>query len=208
MKRTRNVYHYHIRKAKRSMDMVSKNKMLNACLNGNGNLFDQIKKMRKCPPTYPNSIDGIKDNIPDHFASVYKKLYNSGKDEVALNKIDEIVEKSIKTDLDEVRKVTSNLLKDASKKLKPNKSDPLIDITTDCLINAPSILFDNLAIVLQSYLIHGHVTRILLLSTLIPIIKDKIGDASVSENYRSIAISSFILKLFDWVIIILCNDSL
>ena len=53
-----------------------------------------------------------------------------------------------------------------------------------------------------------YVIRILLLSTLIPIIKDKLGDASVSGNYRSIAISSFILKLFDWVTIILCNDSL
>ena len=55
---------------------------------------------------------------------------------------------------------------------------------------------------------HGHISNFLLISTLLPIIKDKLGDTSVSKNYRSIAISSVILKLFDWVIILLYGDNL
>ena len=35
-----------------------------------------------------------------------------------------------------------------------------------------------------------------------PIVKDKLGDVSSTKNYRSIAISSLILKLIDWVIIL------
>ena len=46
----------------------------------------------------------------------------------------------------------------------------------------------------------------LLLATLVPILKDKLGDICESNNYRSIAISSFILKVFDWVIILLYGD--
>ena len=55
---------------------------------------------------------------------------------------------------------------------------------------------------------HAHVSNILLLATLIPIPKDRLGDLSSSNNYRSIAISSLILKIFDWIIILLFEESL
>ena len=42
---------------------------------------------------------------------------------------------------------------------------------------------------------------------LIPIPKDKLGDLSSSNNYKSIAISSLILKIFDWIIILLFEES-
>ena len=46
MKRTRNIYHYQIRKCRRSVETVKKNKLLNACVNGNGEIFDELKKLR------------------------------------------------------------------------------------------------------------------------------------------------------------------
>ena len=42
-----------------------------------------------------------------------------------------------------------------------------------------------------------------MVSTLIPLLKDKLGDICASNNYRAIALSSLILKIFDWVIILL-----
>ena len=39
------------------------------------------------------------------------------------------------------------------------------------------------------------------MATLVPIVKDKLGDICSSKNYRSIAISSLVLKLIDWIII-------
>ena len=36
---------------------------------------------------------------------------------------------------------------------------------------------------------------------MIPIIKDKLGDRTSSDNYRSIAISSLVMKIFDLVIL-------
>ena len=44
-------------------------------------------------------------------------------------------------------------------------------------------------------------SEVLLLATLVPIVKDKLADLCSSKNYRSIAISSLILKLIDWLII-------
>ena len=43
---------------------------------------------------------------------------------------------------------------------------------------------------------------------MIPLIKDKLGDISSSNNYRSIALSSLILKIFDWTILLLNGDNL
>ena len=70
------------------------------------------------------------------------------------------------------------------------------------------MLYDRLSVAFQSFLVHGHFSSFLLLATLIPIIKDKLGSISTSKNYRSIAISSLILKLFDWILLLLFGDKL
>ena len=79
--------------------------------------------------------------------------------------------------------------------------------SSDCFKNAPDILFNRLCCLIQGFLIHGHVTLVLLLATLVPIIKDKLGSLNVSKNYRSIAISSLLLKLIDWIFLTLFGSS-
>jgi hypothetical protein len=58
------------------------------------------------------------------------------------------------------------------------------------------------------FLVHGHVSGSLMVSTLIPLVKDRLGDISSSSNYRSIALSSIILKIFDWIILTLYGENL
>ena len=65
-----------------------------------------------------------------------------------------------------------------------------------------------LSIIIKCFLVHGHVTYFLLLATLVPIIKDKLGSLNSSKNYRTIAISSLVLKLLDWIILILFGSKL
>ena len=79
MKRTRNLYHYTIRKCKKSVELIKKKKILDACINGKGNIFDEFRKIRNVKRDLPQTIDGS-NNIPDEFANVYKKLYNSTED--------------------------------------------------------------------------------------------------------------------------------
>jgi hypothetical protein len=74
--------------------------------------------------------------------------------------------------------------------------------------NSPDILFEKLAAGIRCYLIHGHVTLFLLLATLLPVIKDKLGRADISKNYRSLALSSLVLKIIDWIILLLFGTSL
>ena len=72
-------------------------------------------------------------------------------------------------DIHDVEKVTPDVIKEASKHLKDEKSDPIHLFTSNCIKNAPDILFDLLSVVIQSFLIHSHVTIYLLLATLVPI---------------------------------------
>ena len=109
--------------------------------------------------------------------------------------------------LEDVLKVTPAIVKEAAKKLKCGKSDPVFSFSSDCIKNAPDILFVELSKLLQGFLVHGHVTLILLLATLVPIIKNKLGSINVSKNYRSIAISSLLLKIIDWIFLILFGSA-
>ena len=48
----------------------------------------------------------------------------------------------------------------------------------------------------------------LLVATIVPLIKNKLGNTEPSDNYRSLALSSVILKIYDWVVITLFGDRL
>ena len=81
MKRTRNVYHYILRKCLKGEENVKRSKLLSACLGEGGDLFEEIKKLRKTKRTLATSIDDEKENIAEHFGNIYSNLYNSADDE-------------------------------------------------------------------------------------------------------------------------------
>ena len=100
------------------------------------------------------------------------------------------------------------MVKEAAKNLSDDKTDPVFSFSSDCIKNGTDMLFELLTLAIQNFLIHGHITMFLLMATLIPLIKDKLASINSSKNYRSIALSSLILKLIDWIILILFGDSL
>ncbi|MDP7404169.1 MAG: hypothetical protein QF782_01885, partial [Porticoccaceae bacterium] len=85
MKRTRNIYHLQIRKCKKAANTLKKNALLDACINGKGDIFTEIRKIRSSPMAVANSIDGVTENIPTHFASIYSKLFNSVDEKPSLD---------------------------------------------------------------------------------------------------------------------------
>jgi hypothetical protein len=110
--------------------------------------------------------------------------------------------------INDVSRVTPSIIEEAIKKLNICKRDPSFGFTSDCFKAAPPILTEYISNLIKTFLIHGHVSSVLLLATLLPLIKDKLGDHGSSKNYRSIAISSLFLKSFDWVVLLLFGISL
>ena len=136
MKRTRNLFHYKYRKCKNAEERIRKNKLLSACMGEGGDLFKEIKALRKSSPTVATSIDGVSDNIPEYFGQIYSKLYNSADDKEKLIAVQARAEAEVNsTHVDHVKKITPDLLKKAVSKLKPGKSDPIYSFSSDCFIN-------------------------------------------------------------------------
>ena len=61
MKKSRNVYHYAIRKCKRATENIKKEKLLNSCFTGKNNIFDELRRMRQVKKNPPTCIDGNPD---------------------------------------------------------------------------------------------------------------------------------------------------
>ena len=183
-----------MRKCKKAENFIRKTKLLDACLNGNGDIFREIKKLRRSRQLVASSIDGNFVNVEEHFKEQYEKLYNSvedTKDMVLLkNEINYLIDDS---ENHELSKLTPKIVKEAASKLKSGKSDPSVNFSTDCFKNAPDVLFSHLSFILKTFLTHGHITNFLLLATLVPIIKNRLGCINNSKNYRSMAISSLVL---------------
>ena len=68
---------------------------MDACLNGEGDLFQEVKKMRKTIPVHADKIDGASENIPNHFQDIYRDLYNSVEDGPDVVKISQEVNENI-----------------------------------------------------------------------------------------------------------------
>ena len=209
MKNTRNIYHYQFRKCRNAEEKIKKDRLLNACLGEGGDLFKEIKALRKSNAAVATSIDGVSANIPEHFGAIYSQLYNTADDSENLKIVHARAEAEVnRSHLEHVAKITPELLKKAANKLKPGKSDPIYSFSSDCFRNGPDSLYEHLAQVLKCCTVHSHVSLVLLLSTLIPLVKDKLASINTSKNYRSVAISSILLKLLDWVVIFLDGESL
>ena len=179
-------------------------KIIENCVENDTDLFAEIKKQRKNDNEEDVTIDGAAgSNIPNEFGEIYKELFNREDDDVNIEQLSDQIEGSINESASsELDKINSEKVREAMEKIKPNKSDPIFDFSSDFLKNAPDILYEHLSLILKSFLIHGHVTEKLLLATLVHIVKEKLSDLCSSTNYCSIAISSLILKLLDWVIIL------
>ena len=97
---------------------MKKLKLIDACLNGNADLFKEIKKMRKHNTLVATSVDGVEGNISDHFKGIYNDLYNSVDDKAEMENLCAEVNEGIKfTELYEVNKVTPNVIKNAAASL-------------------------------------------------------------------------------------------
>ena len=119
MKNARNVYHYQLRKCKKHENMIKRNKLLDACINGNGDIFSELKKERKTKQIAASSIDGKVDNVEEHFKQTYEVLYNGVDDKDDLLELKTELNNSIfSSNIRDVLKITPELGKQAAGKQK------------------------------------------------------------------------------------------
>ena len=162
----------------------------------------------------PHNVSKIDDKtepaeIANHFQDIYKDLYNSVPSEEKVEGILHNINQNIDDeDINIVDSVDKSIIKEAIDKLKNGKSDVDKDFGSDALINGCDVISEPLSFLIKTFLIHGSIPLFLLVCSLVPIVKDKLGNLNSSDNHRAIAISSLLLKILDWVIITLHGDKI
>ena len=107
--------------------------------------------MRNSATTVANSIDGKCENIPNHFAGIYKNLYNSANDDNDLLDVQHALNKNIHSiNVEDALKITPTVIADAVMHLKEEESDPIFEFSSDCVKNAPLIFYKHLATFLKT----------------------------------------------------------
>ena len=193
-------------------DRIKNDKFVTSVLGGGINIFNEIKKFRGTSSSFSSRIDNEvgQKNIASHFANIYSDLYNRVDLGIKLENVSDGINAKITGDsaAAQIDRVNETSVGEALKLMKANKQDALFDIVSDCFINGPPELLTHLTNLLKLFISHGSVPFFVLLCTLIPLVKDNLGDITASENYRAIAGGSLLLKLLDIVILQLEGDKL
>ena len=140
-----------------------------------------MKKVRggsKAKADLTDNLEGAnwEVNIAEKFCQVYEELYNSSGSGEALAALKDVITDKMETEDNEseVVKITGKVVKAAACKLKPGKGDVTEGYTSDAILNAPDILFDQLAKVYRSWLYHGTVSLKLLACAFLPLLKSSL----------------------------------
>ena len=211
MKKTRNAYHYAVRRIKKKADLIRSQKLLEAAESGSADLLREMKKLKggkKMHHELPDEVAGVSGEagIVEKFCQVYEELYNSSGSSEVLSSLKYEINENIKNDetaMREVFKISGDVVKKAACKMKPGKGDVSEGYTSDAILNAPDILFDQLALVYRSWVTHGTVSHNLLACAFLPLLKNSLKNPADTNSYRAIAGSSLLLKLFDQVVLLL-----
>ena len=207
MAKTRNRYHYAVRKCKKMADLTRARKLLEASQEGPINLLKEMKKTKgskKEKEMLPATVGGAtgKEAISEVFREEYKNLYNSHHDQEEMEILTKEMEGEVKEDaVLEVARITAEAVQSAMRKVKPGKGDVTGSYTSDAIRNCPPLFFKKMAEMFRSWLYHGTVTPSLLSCAYLPVFKGGLKDPASCSSYRALAGTSVILKLFDYTVL-------
>ena len=104
--------------------------------------------------------------------------------------------------------ITVDLIDNSIRHLKRGKACGPDDLGAEHLLNAHPSLVIHLKILFNMILRHSYVPANFGLGTIIPLVKDKSAPLSDPSNYRAITLIPVICKVFESVILSLCDDAL
>ena len=217
-RRTGYIYHNVLRKVKRQENYIRSMRMAQNIDERNyTDFWSSIKKINGNRSSFASNIDSAGDieSIGSLFHEKYKNLYNcvsyNDRQMTALKvEIDNLVSDhdlkcfNTSTICTEHNIHVSNII-DSISRLKRGKNDGNRGHFSDHIINGTPKLYIYLSILFHTMLSHGCVPGDFLISTLVPIPKNKRKSLNNSENYRAIALSSILGKLFDNILLVKCN---
>ena len=214
MKWTKHKYHYAVRRAKRQTNCIRARELKEAADKGDGAFMEELKKTlgkKKDEQVVPDSLEGevTKEGIQNKFREMYKDLYNSaGTREEMVGVKQNMAEMIGLAPAVECEKITPEVMKRACARMKHGKKDVTGSYSSDLFLHAPDLMFAMLAEVFKSYLVHGTVSKQILVCAFLPLYKGGQKNPELFKSYRAIAGASQLLKQFEYVILEVWGDTM
>ena len=219
---TRAKYHQAIKYIKKKEQMLRNSNIADTLVNNKTKDFWSIihKMTNNKSNNLPSNIEGhtSDDDISNYFANKYDLLYHSvGYDTNEftsfIHSLDNDISNLCCKDQCVKHDINVSDVISAINRLKSGKHEGLNNLYSDHLKNGTSQLYIYLALIFSALITHCALPEDMLMSTLIPLIKNKRKSASCGDNYRAIALSSVLGKLLDNIMLnkfsnILCSSDL
>ena len=159
-----------------------------------------VKKCNESKSCLPNTINGTSgvQNIAEMWGQHFQSLLNVSTD-TSLKA--QVLSNCHNTEYNEECVVTVSEVLAAIKSSKSGKSPDHHGINSEHFKYACNRVPAMLSFLFTAILVHGYLPKNFMLSSLIPIVKNRSGDLTSKDNYRPIAINSVVSKLFEIILL-------
>ena len=207
MVNTRVKFRTAVRRARSEANSAKAHLLLSAAESGDRALLQAMKRVigsTRQEQQVPDSLEGAHGSgaVLDKFKSLYEALYNSAASVVKMGNILTTIDEMLDCRAEgEVRRVTTNVVAAACRRMKPGKVDVTGSYGSDVFCNATPLLCKSLAAVFRSFLTHGNITLSILSCSFMPLLKSARKDPSKFDSWRAVAGASQLLKLFEYTLL-------
>ena len=194
----------------KNQNALTGQRMADAFISNNSrDLWNEVKKVKQKSKLMTDKVDdaGDENSICELFGKKYKELYNSvNYDRNSMENLISLFRNSVEDVCNEGSCYSSHRfmapdVKAAVNKLKLDKSDCRENFLSNNIIHGGDTLFVHLSFLFNCMLSHIVMPKQMLISVLVPIPKNRRKSLCESSNYRSIALSSIVGKVFDRMIL-------
>ena len=202
MKMARSNFKTTLQKCKNDEKIIRKNKLANEFLDKNKrNFWNYVNKLKNNTSVTPTRMDNActKTDILNIFNNKFRAIFDDKECQIKSQDYDTKL-MTLKTNL----KNSSYSIYDFNIVEAINKLNEGIDLNSmhsNHFKHAAFSIKDFLSKLFSSFISHGFVPPKMLQGEIRPIIKDRFGDLSDSNNYRPITISTMCLKIFEYCIL-------
>ena len=195
MKKTRANFRAALKYCKDNEREIRSKKLLNNLrLKNHKGFWRDVAEINKHNMSYPTEIDAKNTNVDicNLFSPKYESIFNKSN-----GLIDG--ENLVVTDKKKIDILLRFSIEDVKKSINSLKATIGFDkIHSNHLKFDSVILIDLLACLFTAFIVHSFVPTNMVRGIITPIVKDKFGDLSSSNNYRPVMTSSVFLKLFEY----------
>ena len=195
-----------VRKAQSQANTEKARTLLDAAEAGDIALMAQMKRVlgsKKTVQELPDCLEGTvgQTEVVEKFRDLYNELYNSCSTEDEVGQLLQDLKSRIDCRAEgEVAKMTAAVVKQACARVKPGKNDVSSSYSSDVFLHAPDELYQHLARIFRSFLVHGSMPLSILVCAFMPLLKARKNPAKF-DSWRAVAGAFQLRKVFEYCIL-------